>query len=1248
MVIQGKILLGLVIVFALVGLSLTNAMAQSNYGAVRGLALDQQGEVIAGADVTLTNVGTRIVRATKTNSAGEYTFSQVELGDYVVTVALAGFKKFTEPATVELGVTATVDATLQVGSESETIDVQTSEPLIDTASASGGQLFTAQQLTELPNLGRNPFVFEKLDNNVTPVGDPRYVRAEDQSGSSAVSIAGAPIGANSYVVDGIPTSTSSGGVTFIPSPEAVADAKTQANTYDAEVGRTGGGVGNTSLKSGTNTYHGVLYGETRQTNWSANSWLNNHTPYLVSGTSVSGQPFTPRPDVTTYLYAGALGGPVPFADKTPWTKNSYFFITEEGYRQAQPLTGSGQLIVPTALEAAGNFTGDPIVLYDPTSPFVSGKRTVVLTGMLNGQPTPNVVPAGYMNPIGSWIAANAYPAQTNVAASYGGFNSQRSDDFKTRSDMYSGKLDHQFTPWWTSSVSYVNLATQEPSGDFYGNKGNYSSDGRLVRFNDATSLYNVLTINPTMIATVGYGFNRYYSVTYPYGLGFNLSTGFGGAGLPAGFVSNVQSDFGGKGTFPGITVTQNAAGSFASLGAGFGGRSIPSATHNFVVGIQKTVGRQNLKGGYVYRALHVASDPLGANPSFGFPGNYSTVDGKSASSTSSPSGSGLADLEMGLPDTASIGISEGSFNEMASYHALYLQDDVRATDKLTVNLGLRYEYELGLRELKNQLTVGFNPSIAYTIPTVLVGSTSEGGATLRGGLVYAGQNDAPIHAANQSHTKFSPRIGIAYEMRKGTVLQAGFGVFYAPEAVSAYNAGYSQTSSYTAGASGNVTSPLTASQLGAGAFISNPFNGSTTGTLIPPSGNTLGAETALGSSISVVDFGRRDPLVDQYSVAVEQQLPWATSLKVGYVGAHAKSFPLSVNVNQLSDYLMAQFAAAAAAGSATNYSKAAPSNPYYIPTVSNGTTTYATGSITTSTTPAAGQLLLPYPQYSTVTLSESAGYSLYNAFNVKVQKRAAKGLTVLFTYTWMSNWDNLYSGGDTLNATSGPQDNYNLKGEYSRAVNDIPNRFAGAVTYVLPLGRGQRFLGGGPRYLDYLLGGYSLDAIVTRQNGGPLGITQGTNESNTYGVSGFGGSAIRPNFSGTASPCLSGTPESRIDAAGNVMYFNPAGFTGTPAFTYGDVPRSISCKGPGLSNTDINITKSFSITEDVKIKFIAEAMNVTNTPQFAVTSTSLPVNSSSVTSPTSIPQFKPTEKTTGALNQINYNRFIQLGARIFF
>jgi hypothetical protein len=1270
--------LGLAILLLMVVALLALPMhAQTNYGAVRGLAKDAQGAVIPDAAVTLTNSGTGIVRTGKTNGSGEYLFTQVDPGEYVVEVTLTGFKTFKEATTVDLGITATVDAVLQVGSKGETVEVQTSEPLVDTASANGGQVVTEQQLQNLPNLGRNPFLFEKLDTGVTPVGNPIFVRAEDQSGSSAVSIAGAPVGANNYVVDGIPVGTSSGGVTFIPSPEAVSDAKIQQNTYDAEIGRTGGGTNNTSLKSGTKDYHGVLYGETRQTPWSANSWLDKHTEYYVNGVPTS--PISPRPDITTYLYAGAFGGPLPLSNKFKWTKDTFFWVTEEGYRQAQPNVNSANTLqVPTALEAAGNFSGDPITLYDPTSPFVGGKRTTVLAGVANGVPTPNVIPASYMNSIGSWVALNAFPSPTNTAI-YGDPNSIRSDDFKTRSDMYSGKMDHVFAPWWTSNISYVNLSTQEPSGDFYGNKGNFSSDGRLVRFNNATSLYNVFTINPTTIATVGYGFNRYYSVTFPYDLGFNLATAFGGNGFAPGFLANDQSHILGSYTLPSFGgIGLNSLGSYATIGGGsFGGRSIANATHNFVAGIVKTIGKQNLKAGYVYRTLHIAATPNGTGPAFTFPGNYTSLDGKSASSdtissaTGATNGSGLADLEMGLPDTASIGEDIGSFNEYASYHAAYFQDDFRANEKLTINLGLRYEYELGFREAQNQLNVGFDRNITYTIPTIASGALTEGGGLLHGGLAYAGQNGYPIHVGNQSHTKFSPRIGVAYEIHKGTVIQAGFGVFYAPEAVAAESTGYVQSSSYTAGAGGNISAPLTASQVGNGAnnYLLNPLNGGANGSIIQPSGNTLAYETALGSAISVIDFNRRDPLVEQYSMNVEHELPWGTSIKLGYVGAHSKNFPQSVNINQLPDGLMAQFATCAAGGScplisagglniqttaATSYASAASGevNPYYIPTVTSPSgTVYGTGSITSSLTPALGQLLLPYPQYSTVTLSESTGYSLYNGFDLKIQKRASKGLTIVAGYTWSSNWDNNVGTASAINGTNGPADSYNLKKEYARADNDIPNRETLGLTYVLPLGRGQRFGGGMPRILDYAIGGYDIDSITIHQNGGPLAITQSTDESTNYGVLGFGGSSgtsgvTRPNMVPGVNPCYTGTPNSRDGYNGTGIYFNAAAFSGVPAFTYGNTPRGIPCKGPGLSNTDLSVHKTFAIGEHVKIKFIATALNVFNATQFELANTALTTTQSSK-SPGITPTLTATG-TTGTMIQGNYSRLIQLGGRISF
>jgi hypothetical protein len=467
-------------------------------------------------------------------------------------------------------------------------------------------------------------------------------------------------------------------------------------------------------------------------------------------------------------------------------------------------------------------------------------------------------------------------------------------------------------------------------------------------------------------------------------------------------------------------------------------------------------------------------------------------------------------------------------------------------------------------------------------------------------------------------------------------VRGGFGIFYAPVGVSAYNPGYTQASSY---APGNVSAALTAAQVGVGGYLSNPFSGGTNGSLLQPSGNTLGYLTSVGSSISVNDFRRRAPFVEQYSVDVQQQLPWATTLKVAYTGAHSEKFPLSVNINQLSD---AQFAAFAA-NPVDQTTKV--TNPYSVATISNGTTTYPTTGVvsTANATIAQGQLLLPYPQFTTVTLTKSEGYSLYNALAVNVQKRATKGLTVLFGYTWSSNWDNLYSGGSSLNSTNGPADNYNLKNEYARAVNDMPNRFTLGLTYQVPVGRGQRFFSGMPRILDALLGGYEINSVSIRQDGGPVGITQGTNLSTTYGVTGFGGQA-RPNLVAGVSPCYTGKPGDRSGYNGTGLYFNTAAFSGTRAFTYGNAPRTLPCKGPGLSNTDLSINKTFSIGERVKIQFRAEALNVTNTTQFSIASTSLSASTPGVANAPTL----SASSTTGKLAQNNYSRLIQLGGRISF
>jgi hypothetical protein len=1217
----------LVLVLSLTGVIAPSIHAQNNYGAVRGRVTDVSGAVIPDARVILTNDGTEIARTTRTNQAGDYFFTAVGPGTYTVVVTANNFKRTEHnEITVDLEQTVTADEKLTVGAEGETVEVTGTEPLIDTATASEGQLITEEQVQELPNQGRNPFTVNKLDNNVTPVGDPRFVRYEDQNGTDSQSVSGAPIGVNGYVVDGIPISTSTGGVTFVPAIEAVSDIKVQSNTYDAELGRTGGGIFNTSLKSGSDTYHGELFGLTRQNGLAANSWFYDHNGIA-------------KPDYTTYQYAGAFGGKLPFSNKSHYLKNTFFWVTEAGYRQAQPLVSSSTSFwVPSADERAGNFSADAanynFTLYDPTQPFVGGVRTAVLTGNLNGVATPNVIPASLINPIGQYIV-NQFPSPSPQYAgrAYDGSspNYNGSDDFKTRGDEYVGKLDHVFTPWWASSVSYVHLATQEPSGDLYHTI--YANDGVLTRYIDATAWNNTLTINHTTLLTVGYGYSRYYSTTPQYSNGFDQTSGFGGTGFPAAYVDQLQSK-----TFPTINLSGVTNIIAASLGGNLGGaNSGPTikAQKNFVAVLTKTIGKQNLKVGYSFRDFHqVSSVETSANGSFTFNGQYTDANGAAVSNGPQA----IADLLLGLPSSASAQINAQNLDQFVHYQALFIQDDARVTNKLTVNFGIRYEYEPGQEEASNRYNVGFDPNISYEFPG------ANGDVTAKGAIVFAGLNGYSKHSGSLSNTKFNPRAGLSYEVRPGTVVRAGYGVFYAAVPLASASTGFSQLTSYSPG---NANAAVAA---GANGWFSNPFGSS----LLAPTGTSLGNLTGVGGSITVPAFHLNYPLVEQYSVDIEKQLPSEIIVKIGYVGAHGRNLADAVNINQISDNVLAQYA-----GGTTSLATKV-TNPYYAAnlTTNAGVVLPSTPfGIIAQKTVALGQTLLPFPQFGSITETKSIGHSLYNALDLKLQKRFSHGLTALLAYTWASNWDNLWgspvSGLNTLNPNpsgSGPQDNTNPKAEYSRATNDIPNRFTAAITYEIPVGKGKRFLGSANRVVDAAVGGWKINDVTVLENGGPLPIVQTDLSSGTFGTTGVGGADQRPNLvTGGVSPCRHGSPEGRLGGSTASSYFNLAAFTPAAPYTYGNAPRTLNCYGPGFENSDIAINKDFKLPGKLSFEFRAEALNAFNTPEFGQPGITLPISVAKGAAPNSTLTFPTNNASTGAItSQLGFSRIIQLGGRLSF
>jgi len=304
-------------------LSATLSFAQSFHGTLRGQILDPGGHAVPVAKVTLIDESTSVQRATVTTDQGEFTFASVTPSTYHLIAEAPGFKRTERRGiTVSTQTAVTVDLKLEIGQVSEQVNVTEEVPPLETANASTGQVIDRQKLIDLPNLGRNPFMLSKLAENVVQVGNPKFNRMQDQSGSSQISIAGGPVRGNNYTLDGISITDSTNRAVIIPSVEAVQEVKVQANTYDAEMGRTGGGTFNTFLRSGTNQLHGSGFGYLRETPWLANNFFSNR-----AGTPRIEQPFR--------NYGGSIGGPIVLPKIYDGRNKTFFWITGEAYRQTE-------------------------------------------------------------------------------------------------------------------------------------------------------------------------------------------------------------------------------------------------------------------------------------------------------------------------------------------------------------------------------------------------------------------------------------------------------------------------------------------------------------------------------------------------------------------------------------------------------------------------------------------------------------------------------------------------------------------------------------------------------------------------------------------------------------------------------------------------------------------------------------------------------------------------------------------------
>jgi trimeric autotransporter adhesin len=1141
-----------------------NASAQSIYGSIRGLVTDASGAIVANAKVTLINQGTSAERAAQTNNSGEYVFSQVIPGTYTVAVETQGFKKVERKNIIlETQNQLTIDMQMEVGNLAESISVTTETPLIETATASQGQVIDNQKLVDLPNIGRNPFMMSKLAPNIQQVGNPAYMRMQDQSGSSQISFAGGPVRGNNYLLDGVPITDMNNRAVIIASLEAVQEMKIQTNTYDAEIGRTGGGMFNVLMRSGSNAYHGSLGGSIRNTDWEANAFFANR----------AGTPRTEQPNRTYY---GSFGGAVWVPKVYNGKNRTFFWVALEGYRDTQG--NSGSTAVPTLLERTGDFSksfdknGNLVVQYDPLlSRDASGNRTP-----FEG----NFIPASRIDKVGLAIA-QTFGRPTSTAA-FGSNNAAYSGVLPSKAGQGTVKLDHRITNWWNANLSFLRYHSNEPGENWFPYTPSSPEQWVLDRRVDATQVNSTLAVNPTTVLTVRYGFNRFPNDSYTRSQGFNL----GSLGFSPTLVGSIP-----RPQFPIITFQNYYPGNQMGGAAGGGGNNsyyVPySRAFNSTIG--KYIGRHSLKAGVDWRSISddgIDFDGSRGAVAFDFDDRFTRQN-----ASRSGGGSDLASLLLGYPAVATA-FSTTKLFENVVYTGAFIQDDIRLNPRLTINVGLRWEHETGLKERKNNLIVGFDPNAQNSLGAKV-------GVPVRGAVEFAGKNGYPDQTGNYTYNKLSPRFGLAYQLNSKTTVRGGWGMFWAPV--------LSFSNPYTPEGATATTTPLASSDGFNTPLIqlANPFPGG----LTRPAGTSNGDATGLGINLLIFDRNAKSTYIQQFSLDVQRELPGSIAVSAAYVGSRTYRLMLGtpdLNINQLEPKYLSL--GTAALSQSVN-------NPYFV---------QGGSGIIGSRTVSQAQLLRPFPTFGNINIRYSdQNKAQYDSLVLKAQKRYSNGLTFLTAYTWSKNLDRVSGGtGSNVNTGSkGPQNVYDLPAEWGLSIIDAAHRFSMTGSYDLPFGRNKQFLGNVNRAVDLAVGGWVVNAVNVISSGFPLIVSQSSNNNSAYLFS----ASQRPNATGI-SPDTPGDVGQRIDT-----WINPAAFSTSQALTFGNLSRTISERGPSQFNWDISIFKNFDIYERFRAQFRAEALNAFNTPYFRSPNTSF--GSSSFGK---------------VLSQGNFPRFIQFGLRLYF
>jgi hypothetical protein len=1017
------------------------AWSQDTRGTLLGRVTDQQNAVVPNATVKVTNLATGVTATVRTNDQGNYMVPYLAFGNYRVSVEAKGFKtSVRDSLEVRVGEKLEINVSLEIGSVTETLTVTSEVPLLETTSASAGQVIDTRRVAQLPIAHGEPYALMASTTGAAFAGDPGLDRPFEPSHVANYSMGGGRGLRNELTLDGAPAGASTANprevsASYVPPIDIVGEMKVQSIAFDASVGQTEGGAISMTLKSGTNKFHGTAY-------------YNKLAPELNSNlffANKQGQPIAP---LDYNRWGTSATGPVVLPKLYDGHNRTFYMYGYEGIREVR--TRGGVNTVPTEEQRGGDLSGllkvgSSYQIYDPFS------RRAVSGGRFQEDPIPNnIIAPSRISPIATNILK--YYAMPNTTGTADGGNNLNQPNLPEAANYYTHtwRLDHNITEKWRTfgRVSWYNR--KSVYSDFFDNL----TTGERFKFHSIGAAFDhVYTFGPTLVMNLRYGYNRFIRDQNrdPRAVGFDLTS----LGFPKSWNDAIPPDIR---RFPYININ----GYYGTNGT-VSWR--PQDTHEYALTFDKIMGSHGLKFGAAWRKYtkNQVNPDIASTGQLVFDTTY--TKGPLDNASASPRGQGLAAFLLGVLSNGGGVDRRAFFAEKNDVWALHIQDDWKVTRKLTLNLGLRYEVESPLQERYNRSVRGFDPNAALSIAAAAQEAyaknpTSEVPASafkVAGGLTFAGVNGQPSGVWNRDANNFMPRVGLAYSVTPKTVIRAGYGIFYSFMGVrrgDVIMSGFSFTTQV------NATQDSGLHWL---ANIANPFpNGIT-----EPPGASLGAETFLGQGISFFEPNIKTPYSQRWQFSIQRELPGRSMVEIAYMGEHGVDVETTRDLNATQ---LKYLSTSPVRDNTTNsYVTANVPNPFA------GLVPSAPGRNGANISRSA--LWAMYPQFTSVSVNTNQGYSSYHSLGLRFDKRFTRGYTFQagYTYSKFLEATNYLNGADPMPVKTISDQDY-------------PHRFNLSFIAELPFGKGRALLGSTPRAVNAVISGWQLQGIYVRQSGQALGF----------------------------------------------------------------------------------------------------------------------------------------------------------------